>query len=88
MDKVLDIQIKQYDYGDMYKEYGLSDHYPCVNKFNVVSLVIKNTDTYFVNAIRRIMIANIPAKRFECVNNIQINNGLVNYIIAPELYLD
>lgn len=85
MDKVTDIKIESYDYADLYKEYGLADHYQCVNKFNIVNLVIKNTDMYFVNTIRRIMIANIPSKRFECVNNIQINNGLVNYIIAPEI---
>ena len=85
MDKLSDLKVKSYDYEDLFKEYNLTKHYKCINKFNIVRLKISNTDRVFVNTLRRVLISMLPAKRFECHNTPQINNGVINYIIPAEI---
>lgn len=85
MDKVSDLKIDQYDYADIIKKYELNNFYPCVNKYNIVRFKISNTDRLFMNTLRRIMIAFLPAKRFECNSVPAISNGLINYIIPDEI---
>lgn len=85
MDKVTNLKVTSLDYEDLFKEYNLTKHYKCVNKFNIVRLKINNTDRVFVNTLRRIMISMLPAKRFECHNTPQIHNGVINYIIPAEI---
>lgn len=85
MDNVSDINVVSLDYEDLFKKYGLKNHYKCVNKFHVVRMVINNTDRVFINTLRRIMISLMPAKRFELYNAPTINNGIVNSIISEEI---
>lgn len=85
MDKLSDLTVRSFDYADLFKEYGLVKHYKCVNKYNIVTMKITNTDRVFVNTLRRIMISLLPAKRFECHNMPQIDNGNLNYIIPAEV---
>lgn len=85
MDKVSNIEVTSLDYEDLFKEYNMSKHYKCVNKYNTVRLRISNTDRVFVNTLRRLMISLVPAKRFEYHSNPVIHNGIVNSIITEEI---
>jgi len=85
MDKLSNLNVKEYSYEDIIKEHELKGFYPCVNKYKIVRFRISNTDQLFVNTLRRVLIAMIPAKRLECNNTPVINNGLINYIIPDEI---